>query len=413
MGRRLRRANESSGAKTPRRNRLWRAFVFKLGNHGCDGYDASFPVSKVLAPTFWLYLVWGLMMLTLWVVGYLEPDKAPNVNDELIAALDSTKVDVAARRAALALSGVTLAITIALATTSLFWCLMSWWGKSGAYRSAVLVIVAISLLLSLLISWHAASEWSPFTSEIGEELLSRGAIGLDAPVAQYVPLLMFLLSCAVPGVLLAGSTFLLQPMRWTANRDRLSIQVMTLLKRMRELDQMLYIGALALVFGTLQLSAGLSVMLASMPKGADLKVRADLCKAVSPTPVASSALTADPPARSGPAQRPSAIEAHCQEVPGLITKLESTESLRQLVRGITICFGLAFSALLAAIYTPAFIVLRSMLEARQQAFSAAEPSKEGAAPFAPSPADPMAKIAAVVATLSPLFAGLLANSLGA
>lgn len=57
--------------------------------------------------------------------------------------------------------------------------------------------------------------------------------------------------------------------------------------RLRELDQMLYIGALALVSGTLQRSFGLSVPLASLPKATDLKLRVDLCKAAAPLSKAS------------------------------------------------------------------------------------------------------------------------------
>jgi len=69
---------------------------------------------------------------------------------------------------------------------------------------------------------------------------------------------MFVLSCVVPSVLLAGALCLLQPMTFERSKVVLLRQLGVLKDRLRELDQMLYIGALVLMFGTLQLSSGLS-----------------------------------------------------------------------------------------------------------------------------------------------------------
>jgi hypothetical protein len=388
---------------------LWRAFVVKLKNQDSEYYDKSFPFWTVLAPAIWLYVVWALMLGMLLTVGYLTVDKAPNALEGLVADLKGAELDLAARRAALAFSGVTLAITMALALTSLFWGFMSWVGKSGAFRTCVLLGVASFLGLSLWVSWSAATNLQPFTSALGQELLAQGPAQLDAPQAQHVPLMMFLLSCVVPGILLAGATFLLQPMEAPGSLETRRSQVHLLLKRLRELDQMLYIGALALVFGTLQLSSGLSVGLVSMPKAADLKVRADLCKAMGPSSTASSPFFAPSAAKSGSARSAAAFDAHCQDLPARVLRLDSAESLRELVHGITICFGLAFSALLAAIYVPTLIGLRSMYEPRQQELSKDEPTR--AASSANLAVEPLNRIAAVAATLSPLFAGLLANTL--
>lgn len=80
------------------------------------------------------------------------------------------------------------------------------------------------------------------------------------------------------------------------------------------------------------------------------------------------------------------------------------------MRGITLCFGLSFSALLAAIYVPALIVLRNMIEKRQDLLAEVQPP--GAeAEGEPLVVDPFSRIAAVFATLSPLLAGLVANVL--
>ncbi|WP_422014719.1 hypothetical protein [Roseateles sp.] len=87
-----------------------------------------------------------------------------------------------------------------------------------------------------------------------------------------------------------------------------------------------------------------------------------------------------------------------------LARLGDVDSLRELVRGVTLSFGLAFSAMLAAIYVPALLVLREMVESRQRSLPANEPSGTESV-------DPVTKIGAVVATLSPLLAGLVTNVL--
>jgi len=74
------------------------------------------------------------------------------------------------------------------------------------------------------------------------------------------------------------------------------------------------------------------------------------------------------------------------------------------VKGVTLGFGLSFSALLAAIYVPTLLVLRDMVEQRRRELPAGKGSGI-------EPVDPVSRIAAVIATLSPLAAGLLANTL--
>lgn len=357
-----------------------------------------------IAPTIWLAIVWMSMVLTLFAVGYLDADTDQSGRlKELIAQIGKGDVDYAARRAAQAFSGVALAITLTLAIAGLVWAVSASLGKQKPFKVGVLALVTLFLALSLSSSWWVAEAYEPFTSRIGQALLNpEGASGASRS-AGVVPTAMFFLACMVPSVLLAGSTFLLQPMRLLTDVGHTKRQLKILAARVKELDQMLYIGALALVFGTIQLSSGLSVPLASMPKTANLKAQAELCKLLAPSAASASASNVRPSKTRNEVQ----LEQQCQALPAQLLELEWSESLRQLARSVTLSFGLAFSALLAAVYVPSLVGLRLMIERRLEKVPASAPDGEGGL----GEFDPLHRVAAVVATLSPVFAGLVANSL--
>jgi len=72
------------------------------------------------------------------------------------------------------------------------------------------------------------------------------------------------------------------------------------------------------------------------------------------------------------------------------------------------------SALLAAIYVPALIGLRQMIEPRRKIVGATPREDPDAAKDrgdAIGEVDPLRRVAAILATLSPLLAGLVANAL--
>jgi len=378
------------------------------------GYPAQGWRIDPYAPALWVTLVWTLMVSMLYVVGYLDvdDDHATKLN-RLTSYLTSLDIDVAARRAARGFSGVTLAITLALSITSLVWAGAAFRRKANHFRWPALGLMGVLLILCLGLSWWVSVQHQPFPSKLGYLMLGADKCGKGSLLAPCVPNLMFVLACVVPCILLAGATFLLQPM---APPDHLKAapaaeavvvkdQQKILLERVRELDQMLYIGALALVFGTLQLSAGLSVPLASMPQAATLKARADLCKLISPSSTPSAFFA---PA-SSPTDGAKAVDATCSELPKQLVNLESAESLRQLARGVTLCFGLAFSALLAAVYVPTLVGLGLMIDERRGADDA-DPAPPASTKTAVE-LDPLHRVAAVFATLSPLLAGLVANTL--
>ena len=365
------------------------------------------------APAIWVAMVWAAMVAMLYAVGYLDADVDKSGRlAELTERLGQPEVDFAARRAARAFSGVTLAITLTLSITSLVWAASAFFKKSDRFRWPALLLVVLFLITSLSLSWWVAEKYQPFSSKLGQALLNPESSGAPSEVAAGVPTAMFILACIVPCILLAGATFLLQPMvlpeRITDAPDAAAVfrsdQLKMLLGRVRELDQMLYVGALALVFGTLQLSAGLSIPVVSMPKSATLRTQAELCKLMAPAS-APSAFYAQGMALSADSAQ---VDKTCRELPKKLVQVDWADSLRQLARGITLCFGLAFSALLAAVYVPALVGLRLMIDERlpQGISKASEETNEAIAGI-----DPLHRVAAVVATLSPLFAGLLANTL--
>ncbi|WP_373717539.1 hypothetical protein [Roseateles sp.] len=297
------------------RRGAWDSFVIWLGDNTRDHYDQRFPLQSVLAPMVWLVIVWLCTLAMLYVAGYLSVDADPDALMKYRALLESKDVDFGARRAAFGFSGVTLAITVALALTSLFWCVAAAQGKVPAFRVTVLLWSVVFLAFALNASNMASNNWTSFTSELGEMLLKRGSRDTTSKLAGSIPLFMFILSSVVPSILLTGAILLLQPMIMGVAVTALNAQMKILKARLRELDQMLYIGALSLVFGTLQLSSGLSVPLVSMPKAADLKVHADLCKAIGPSPAASNVFFANPEQAlsTGKDQKDAAKKGACRD----------------------------------------------------------------------------------------------------
>lgn len=375
-----------------------------------DDYDGSFEFFRALAPVAWLVGVGVCMVLMLGAVGYLFMPDPECLRSEIDTALQGPP-NIAARRGALAYSGVTLAITVALSAASMVWAIAALRGTAPLYRWPILYSVTVVLLLTL-----ASHDWTGdrgFTSALGSMLLKPENSGLPSWPAAWVPHLMFVLACIVPASLAAGASALLQPMRWPMKDVFTAKHQLKLFRvRLNDLDQLLYVGALALVFGTLQLSAALSIPLASMPKAADLKNQADLCKTMTAFAASRPLLTAAASAPAGgKSSDPPIDDAHCRKLPAEFARGEVADNLRQLVRVITLSFGLAYSALLAAIYVSALTGLRHLIEPRQKKVADAAGVDATEEKSDIGDIDPLRRVAAIAATLSPLVAGLLANAL--
>lgn len=360
----------------------------------------TFLMEVMLSPIFWLVVLQLCLLWALTLVGYLSVPE----DDEVLDTVLVLSPRGAEYRAGLAYSGVTLGITFGLALTSLAWAVSAFLRKgpsfpdSPAGKRRVLILVAVILVAflfaQLVTGW--AKPVDPFPSELGVSVL-KWVYGQPAQqdvwVADKVPDIMFFLSIVVPAILAAGASFLQEPIDESIPEERTRKVAL----RVRELDQLLYIGALALVFGTLQLSASLSVPLASMPKAADLKNEMELCRMFGGAAAGSPLL-----------EQFNAKD--CLDLPRRMEQEESVAGLRQLVRAVTFSLGLAFSAMLVAIYVPAMVSLRLMLpsDGTEPAAQASGSDKSAS----PGDVDPLHRIAAVAATLGPLIAGIVANAFG-
>lgn len=388
-----------------------------------DDYDGSFLFFRALAPAVWLAIVGTCLLIALYVVGYLtaDPEQTKGV-DPLLKFIEALpEVNLAKVRAGRAFTGVTLAITLALSIACAVWAVAAFRHKDNCYRLVVLAWVAVFFGLSIgVLYWIHAKGFEPYASKLANKLLSWPKLQPMSWGEVGVPELMFGLACFVPVLLAAGACFLLQPLRAVDTDSLAKSQLKVLTGRLNELDQLLYVGALTLVFGTLQLSTSLALPLASMPNPADLKVQADLCKTLPPATPASSPFFSEGP--SGSASRPSFFEGfdveQCRKIPLGFARVEVADDLRQLTRGITLSFGLAFSALLAAIYVPALIGLGLLVDSAQHAADRAGKGDKRTKPHddkedkksSVGDVDPLRRVAAIIATLSPLIAGLLANA---
>lgn len=353
-----------------------------------------------LSPLCWLILLELCLLGGLSAVGYLSEPDSPAQFRKVLAAL-TPDADIAARRAALAYSGVTLGITVALALTSLVWASATVRGVGTAFaggapssRWRTVIIAAVATVCLVAAVW-ALGEWGgmhPFPSQIGKALLQLaqpcGKVDLEKG-AGWVPTTMFLLAFFVPAVLATGAELLVS---WKAPPSRPE-----LLARLRELDHLLCIGALALVFGTLQLSAALSVPLAGTPRTSEVKLRLEFCKAFNatgmPASPGSTAIDAAP-VRPLPAPTAQGLE-DCATLPAALDRSLTVDSVRQLVRSVTLALGLAFSVLLVGIYVPSLVRLRTGMEERK--VKAAE-------------LDPFRRLSTFAAALGPLVASLVANA---
>lgn len=353
-----------------------------------------------LSPLFWLILLQLCLLGGLSAVGYLSdldsPAQLRKVLDALIA-----EADIAARRAALAYSGVTLGITIALALTSVVWASATVRGVGNAFsggapssrnRIVIVAVLATACLVGAVWAMGERGGMHPFPSQIGKALLQLaqpcGKVDLEKG-AGWVPMMMFLLAFIVPAVLATGAELLVS---WQAPPSQPE-----LLARLRELDHLLCIGALALVFGTLQLSAALSVPLASAPRTSEVKLRLEFCKEFRalPTP-ASPASSASDAAPEQSSRTPGATGLEdCATLPAALERSLTVDSVRQLVRSVTLALGLAFSVLLVGIYVPSLVRLKTRMEVGED--KAAE-------------LDPFRRLSTFAAALGPLVASLVANA---
>ena len=354
-------------------------------------------------------------MAALYGVGYLS---VLDSDDRAMKDLDKVLLhgrDMAAYRALLAYSGVTLGVTWILAILSIVWTVSAFVGR----RSTKAKIPArrwlnLMLVLGLSAAFYALlrQPWlplQPFPSALGDQLLvaaysaPKGSKTAGAPLGPVVPATTFLLAIVVPAALAIGASMLGEHIEPPANKG-LAQEVRL---RLRELDYLLYIGALVMVFGTLQLSTTMSVPLASIPKVAELKNRLEMCKTLAPLSAISPFISA-----SAPSSDDTLGVESCRKLPNAFDLDMKADSLRQLVRSVTLAMGLSFSAMLVAIYVPSLVRLRLMVKSELAKLAEKPDQSMKTGMEAVGEVDPLRRIATVAATLGPFIAGLFANAFG-
>lgn len=362
-----------------------------------------------LTPVIWLAIVGLCLVVTLYGVGYIAAGEEMPDTRALATELAGLP-KLVARQAALAQSGVTMGITLALCITCIYW---AWSARRGqekeGHRGFVfgVVLACFAVAFGGLLLLDASAAITPFASSVGKLLLDPATSRVNTWLASLAPFTMYVLACVVPAVLACGASFLLIPIKTLKDAAAAQANHDLLLDRLKEMDQLLYIGALTLVFGILQLSAAMSVPLAGAPVVAEVKAELEPCK---PAPQAALGAPAQGKAEPPGGGHTDPSPAQCRKAMERMQQAARVEELRHVVKGITFCFGLAFSALLAAIYVPGAMVLRNYLEAPLAHLKA-----NGSTAKADKPAgadiDPINRIAAIVATLSPLLAGVLASAI--
>lgn len=450
------------------------------------GENAFWTLASAQLPTFCVTLAAVIVLAALYASGYLTPDGhllALREFEQAFRGSAPTPFDattVAAHRGALAVSGILLAATVALSITAVFWAVSNtarYLDKIDGRKviflaaTAVCTLVCGEVIFALIgVAIDRLNASLALISVPASRLLDMTAHDLpDAKWLDAVPPLMFIQSFMLPMVLAFGVSFRLSPpepadpptaptadpteawLRWLTGSTEAQAgarrRLGDLTARVRELDHVLYIGALALVFGTLQLSAALSVPLTLMPAATDVRTTIDLCKAgtaagnpfvPAPAPAAAESAVArskatggakskdkTPPAPAAstpaaakkaastanpvPATPPAAFHRaltpeDCQGVATEWARVNVAQSVRSLIRALTTTFGLAFSLLLGAIYVPAILRLRKWIDESREALAGQADADLG-------DADPVRRIAAVAATLGPAIAALVANTL--
>lgn len=427
----------------------------------------------------------AITVIALWMSGYIGTEDKADVVKEFVSALQKdgeTAIEtenVAARRGGLAVSGILFAATLVLTVTCCFWAWLNHRangeGTPARWHDRKKVLLLGFLATVGAVAWpflFLAGDVS-FASGLARKLLDVTAAQFCNPwQLEWVPKLMFGQGVILPVVLaFSACLFIVPPGEPRAGTYPPEFIIRELAPRIRELDQMLYLGALALVCGTLQLSSALSIPLARMPSMVDVKNTIDMCKAsgagekgnlfMSPgmragafcaASGASAGLCASSTARvsapgAAPAPHGPASEdfkkpfhrhfsaADCEQVQTELTRVDLAQSVRSLIHSLTLSIGLAFSMMLAAIYVPAMIRMREYVDkARKRirddkaadrsrlaalgallgtgnATDSAATSEADDDSAEEVDADPTHRIAAVLATLSPVIASLVANTL--
>lgn len=307
-----------------------------------------------------------------------------------------------------ALYAVTMGLTL-LATMAAAWVTSAVWRRCPDRRfarqiavwvalAAVLGGMGISVLALLKVTQGLASGY-------GNALLCANWVRSGAPWMAMLTDANNVIGIFVPVVLTLGMCLLLEPLG-RSKMDTTKLEAVAVNSHL--LDVLLYVGAACLALGILYLSALYASALAPLPSAASVKVRAEACKSLT-LPSGMSDMQAQTQLMAD------WCALKCHTLAKEAKNAETADSAREFAKISTLVFGISFSALLAAMYLPAMLLLKR----------AAEESSLPDEPGLPASraqrteqylklgieSDMLSKVGKVLTALSPILASVIANAL--
>ena len=310
-----------------------------------------------------------------------------------------------------ALYAVTMGLTL-LATMAAAWVTSAVWWRCRARRFAwqttgwvALAAVLAGVGISVLGLYHLTQG---LASGYGNTLLCANWARSGAPWMAMLTDANNVIGIFVPVVLTLGMCLLLEPLD-KDKKDTTKLEAVAVNSHM--LDVLLYVGAACLALGTLYLSAVYASALAPLPSAASVKVRAESCKSL-----ALPSGMSDTEAQTQLMADWRALK--CHTLADEAKNAETADSAREFAKATTLVFGISFSALLAAMYLPAMLLLKRAAE------ESSLPGMPGMPGLPASRAqrteqylklgiesNMLSKVGKVLTALSPILASVIANAL--
>ena len=323
-----------------------------------------------LAPALCGIVVFAALLAALFASGFFKgptPDLAflsrqiPALG--AINAAPATSVNGAAETVARGIWATTFG-AIVVSSLAVCWVAVSIWRNShrlDLYKPTLAFAGAALLLVVVLWQLGKSGDLTAFGSKVSNEMLcgtwKRGDLSHLGPLTDGLNAVAVGVSMIVAGsfcllmraihTLLTSMPHQLSPssLADSPNPDESVSQWPELVRNARRIqdlmDYVLYVGAAALMAGLLEVVATLSWSYAPYAGSSELKVLADLCKALQP-----------PVSASAPAWSIAAPPTLCIDAASRLPSAETVDELRRFTRSLAIVFGASFSALLAAMYLP-------------------------------------------------------------
>lgn len=316
--------------------------------------------------------------------------------------------------------GVTMGMTV-LTTLVAGWTTAGlWWrNHSLSYSGSITfwVVLAAGAVGAVLTALGSVQVLAGFGGVAGNTLLCAAWRRDETPAMAVITDAFNAIGIYLPVVLALGVCLLMEPVgeplgmlpagplrrRHKRSAAQTQARLDEIAERSRGLDTLIYLGAIGLVFGTLQISATYGAALSPLPTAAGLKTSADLCKAVGwPAASASASVT----------KWRKALD--CDALAQVKSDVDVADSARRFAKQTTLTFGIAFSAILLALYLPAALLLRAEAADVVRRLDLPDSAQRNELLTRLGiESDYVGKLGRLIATLSPLVAGLLTSALSA